>query len=371
MAKTEYKIDLTTVMGYPIAVEFTPWQEGVSWVQHSDKGSLKSQYYEESGFPLSFLIHQPQTQAWCETIPLDIKNAIIQFEIQFKNHAFAALWFASRSEGASQLLLSSPILMWLVLRHSIQNELPMEDVNALFYAKRVEILKLFGLPATKAVLRFFNRYALQDFDQFELATLKSFLAVHQITYINRLNFLNLPLIRWLTAEPQWIHAGFVKNMEATTQIYTVKTYLDDTLRMGFQLRDANVEQGLQNCSTILRLIAIHDAYIERINQTTFYKYENVKYIASNLECSETIIPILSYKDLFSEGRDMKHCVVSYHDRLMTGHYFVFKLLAPERATVGIIKRNGRFSVEQIRLKCNKAPSEATKEAVYWWLQNAK
>jgi hypothetical protein len=370
MVTTEHKIDFTALLGYPIAVEFSPWKEGVSWIQHTAQGAFKSEYYEESGIPLSFLMHQSQTQAWCEMIPLEIAEAVIQFESQFKNYAFEVLWFTSRSDAASQLLLSSPLLMWLVLRYSIKNQLPVEEVYALFYCKRTDILKLFGLEASKAILKFFNRYPLQDFDQFELEKLKEFLTVHNIVHINRLKTFNLSLIRWLISEPKWIHAGFVKNLDSTTQINTVKSHLEDTMRMGRQLRNASTEKNILNCSSIQEVVAMHDVYIERINQKTFDKYADVEYPTPTLEGSETIVPILNYKDLYLEGKGMKHCIVSYHDRLVEGEYLVFKVLEPERATLGLTKKNGKFSIDEIRLKCNKAPSEETKETVYWWFQNA-
>lgn len=107
-----------------------------------------------------------------------------------------------------------------------------------------------------------------------------------------------------------------------------------------------------------------------MNELTFEQYEFVNYPEPPFEGTKTIIPILNNKELHIEGRSMKHCIVSYHNRILLHDYFVLKVLEPERATVGLHKKNGRLVVDQIRLKCNRMPSEQTKEAVYWWLQNA-
>lgn len=370
MQVSGHHVDFTPLLGYPISVELTPWDAGVHWVHHSEAETHKSEYYEESGLALSFLFQHPSLDNWSNGIPPEIRTAALNFEQQFIKHAFSALSFASRSEAAAQMLLSSPILMWMILQHSIQNKLPPKAAMELFSWKRTKILSLYGLPESKAVLRFLYKYKPKDFELNEFNRVKEFINLFELSLISRVKNISYALIRWLIKEPRWIHAGFVKNFDETYALQTLKIYVQDTFRMGRQLNNPQIERNLLNCQTVEEVIQMHDRLIERINEISFEGLENIVYPIPPLEATESIIPILNHKDLMLEGREMKHCIASYHNRVFDGKYFVFKILKPERATIGLHNKNGKITVDQIRLKCNRIASEETKDKIYWWLQNA-
>jgi|GEM_PF-3306076 len=370
MQVTGHHVDFTPLLGYPISVELTPWEEGVHWVHHSEAETYKSEYYEDSGIPVSFLLEYESLQDWSSEIPAEIKAAVLAFEQQFIKHAFSALSFASRSEAAAQMLLSSPILMWMILQHSIQNKLSPEAAMELFLWKRTKILALYDLPESKAVLRFLYKYKPKDFELSEFNAIKQFIALFELSVISRIQNIRYALIRWLIQEPNWIHAGFVKTLDETYSIQTLKVYVQDTFRMGRQLQNPQTQQNLLDCQSVEQVIQMHDRLIERINEISFQGLENIVYPTPPLEATESILPILNHKDLMIEGREMKHCISSYHNKVFDGEYYVFKILEPERATIGLHNRNGKIAVDQIRLKCNRGASEETKEKVFWWLQNA-
>jgi len=370
MQVSGHHVDFTPLLGYPISVELTPWEEGVHWVHHSEAETHKSEYYEDSGLPVSFLFQYASLDDWSNGIPAEIKTAVLDFEQQFIKHAFSALSFASRSEAAAQMLLGSPILMWMILQYSIQNKLPVEAAVELFSWKRTKILALYGLPESKAVLRFLYKYKAKDFELSEFNAIKQFIDLFGMTVISRIQHIRYELIRWLIQEPRWIHAGFVKTLDETYSIQTLKVYVQDTFRMGRQLQNPQTEQNLLGCQTVEEVMQMHDRLIERVNEISFDGHENIVYPTPPLEATESIIPILNHKELMLEGREMRHCISSYHNRVFDGLYYVFKILEPERATIGLHIRNGKIAVDQIRLKCNQIPSEETKEKVYWWLQNA-
>ena len=129
MQVSGHHVDFTPLLGYPISVELTSWEDWVHWVHHSESETYKSEYYEDSGLPVSFLFQYASLDDWCNSIPVEIKTAVLGFEQQFVKHAFSALSFASKSDAAAQMLLSSPILMWMILQHSIQNKLSPEEAR--------------------------------------------------------------------------------------------------------------------------------------------------------------------------------------------------------------------------------------------------
>ncbi|MDQ6955264.1 MAG: PcfJ domain-containing protein [Mariprofundaceae bacterium] len=80
--------------------------------------------------------------------------------------------------------------------------------------------------------------------------------------------------------------------------------------------------------------------------------------------TESIQPIQSYRQLVAEGRRQQHCVLSYHTRIMSGNYAVYRMLEPERATIGSY---GCYILDQVKLHRNRTPSAETRELIRQWL----
>ncbi len=85
-----------------------------------------------------------------------------------------------------------------------------------------------------------------------------------------------------------------------------------------------------------------------------------------------IVPITDFAGLRIEGLRQHHCVESYHSRISNGTYYVYQVLAPERATLGVkIHRDlsGRvdLSMDQLQGLQNKPVSHETTQAVLSWL----
>jgi len=71
--------------------------------------------------------------------------------------------------------------------------------------------------------------------------------------------------------------------------------------------------------------------------------------------SDSILPITNFKDLVIEGQQQRNCVKSYHDEILSGNYYVYKVVSPERATLGLEKkRQKKWSIDQLVSKCNKS-----------------
>ena len=73
-------------------------------------------------------------------------------------------------------------------------------------------------------------------------------------------------------------------------------------------------------------------------------------------------------ELHIEGDEMDHCIVTYLDELYFGDIFVYKILEPERATLAIVKNQGKWSIKELSLKSNKSPSKRTRAQVEQWLE---
>ena len=84
----------------------------------------------------------------------------------------------------------------------------------------------------------------------------------------------------------------------------------------------------------------------------------------------TIQPILDEAGLIEEGRQQSNCVGFYGDRVRSGSILIYRVLAPERATLSLVMgQGGQWVIGQLKLCSNQPCSELTKKHVTDWLEN--
>ena len=84
----------------------------------------------------------------------------------------------------------------------------------------------------------------------------------------------------------------------------------------------------------------------------------------------TIQPILDANGLIEEGKEQSNCVGCYANRVRAGQTFIYRVLAPERATLSIVLgHGGQWVIEELKLRSNQACSHLTKKHVTDWLEN--
>ncbi|MFA6700081.1 MAG: PcfJ domain-containing protein [Thiomicrospira sp.] len=362
------RIDMSQTFGYPLALEVTGWSEGVSWINEVQQQRFINAYDEDNGLSLAWLFNQPDNQAWQKDFPPDILQALLDFEQRFSRHTFSSLWFVSRCEAARQLLLSAPILMWMLMDYAKKHRLAPEQVLPLFSIKRTDILALHGLPSTKSTLNLLYKYLTDDFNHEDIRLLNELGQRFEARLLGRFNQINRSMVIWLLEQPSMLNYPFFHQL-CDADIRAVRTTFRDTVAMGAELNRQRTEHQLQNCHNLEQLYALHDGLVEQFNRHQINTQKNTIYPTCPFEESDAIIQVKTAYELMQEGTEMAHCVASYHKRVLNGEYFVFKVFAPERATLGLHFVRGQLRIDQLRLKRNATPSKETQEAVFWWLEN--
>ena len=81
-----------------------------------------------------------------------------------------------------------------------------------------------------------------------------------------------------------------------------------------------------------------------------------------------IVPLTDASQLLEEGRQQRNCVGGYGERVAGGNVFIYRVLAPERATLSIQpSADGGYEIQQLLLSCNRPVAPATEQAVRRWL----
>jgi len=79
-----------------------------------------------------------------------------------------------------------------------------------------------------------------------------------------------------------------------------------------------------------------------------------------------VIEILNMKELFSEGRALRHCVGSYSYRVENGYNSIWSLRCDGERRVTIEVANKTAMIGQIRGYCNRLPAEEEKNRIRYW-----
>lgn len=82
------------------------------------------------------------------------------------------------------------------------------------------------------------------------------------------------------------------------------------------------------------------------------------------------MPITSTGVLCDEGAGQRNCVASYASQIRQKRVFVYQVLAPSRATLSIVRRQGRWQIDQLEAACNRPAPRETRLAVLAWLRTA-
>ena len=83
---------------------------------------------------------------------------------------------------------------------------------------------------------------------------------------------------------------------------------------------------------------------------------------------ETLVPIQSVPELRQEGQRQHNCVGSYWRRVAHGEIYVYRVLAPERATLSIkCNASGNWCRDELKASHNRRVQSDTRRHVDWWL----
>ena len=86
--------------------------------------------------------------------------------------------------------------------------------------------------------------------------------------------------------------------------------------------------------------------------------------------THSIIPITDSCKLMEEGRHQYNCVASYTKQIVKEkRTYVYKVIAPERCTLALEKRNHKWELSQCYRAGNRAPSQKTWDHVTKWFEN--
>ena len=320
-----------------------------------------------------FSIHDPAIEAWRNTMPRALDSALDSWP---SRHASIVRW-AIDSEIVRDLLVSNPLLLWLLVDSGLFARASLGEINRKLSVKQRVLCSRLELTGTEQQVRILKRAASANLLIKSIRKLKKILRDREICkYLRHQPKITSSIISLLECYP-WMVMRPARSLIDDLQDHETLRCFEDVVRMLFDL------EPLYNCRTTAALWRLHDRVVAELNADDGFRLirdESGRVLelpAQPLPGNEVIQPLKTQQQIVDEGREMKHCVASYVAPVIDGSYYLYRMEEPERLTIGVrISRgpDGRYGqclLREVRGKCNRYPSAASMRLIENWFENSQ
>jgi len=354
---------MISVRGWKLGMNVKIWQNK-EWRDFHDDPGIAIITSDDDALE-GYSIHR-----YINTIPTKVRQAVRPIRYQ----QFSLLQHCSRLPAMKDLLVSAPLLAWMLTSKVIREKWSIEDISDLLSHKQLDILYEVAGVSAKADINFLRKVKLLNgtFQEqyFLLTVLRNNGLKHSIRHLPSIPvevlaiLLRMPALQGAELVPYIIKEGmFVNINDALNRIGNIKSEWDDVLRIAEDLSIADAEIALRRCRSEYELNVLHVRWIQRLNGEVNELYENVEFPDPPFPDTEYIQAIRTSGELYAEGRKMNHCVGAYAEEVLAGQCYIYRVFYPERATLEIRVKEGSWQIGQFKLKDNDEPGKGSKEKV--------
>ncbi|MEI8141008.1 MAG: PcfJ domain-containing protein [bacterium] len=317
----------------------------------------------------------------------------------FNCYQWPLMRLLKRSIPARDLAKANPVLAYALANNEQFKGSPAPEVTitrAVRYSrlKQREILGTLGFPATEAMVKLFKKVPVDIVHPGLIRKLRQCTTSLKTLKI----FAHLPTLTtgviFLAGQPGGAHLLTSKllyevvespdeQMAAPTgdmlcDILTVAHEMDATNR----LRPFRSRRDVETCHT--RIEQLHQEYLARKQQEILNRINGIarriaeekrkirpaRFPPPPIPGTETIVPLESYAELKRESDTQNNCVGrgrTYAEKVLSGEIYIYRVLAPDRHTLSIVKRGGCWQIGELQMHRNSGCTQATRMVVNHWL----
>jgi len=279
----------------------------------------------------------------------------------------------ARCQGAGELYASNPALAFaLAASGSLRDRpvaRPLRSARSLLRKPRTAILEWLGFPPAPWVGRVLAKIAPRAMTLRNLRYVRTALRHDSVPKA----FLHLPrldlgTLRILT-DPE------LRDLASFTLLAEIDGSTLRSARAAYLLRDAarmhaalHAGRPLPVQRSLAGLERVHDELAARQNREGDQATLALDLPPAPVAGTEAIVPLETPADILDEGRSMNHCVFSYVTDVARGSTYIYRVLAPERATLSLVKHGATWEVGQVSGQRNRQVAASTWAAVVDWLR---
>lgn len=343
-----------------------------------------------------------------EQFRAEVEEEIVRIVEPFGSHQWALMVLVRNEPWAKDLAVGNPTLAYALANSHLLRGSPPEAaaVQARWYChkKQRDLLEWLGFPGTEPIARLLRKIPPGAVSPSVLHRLKFVLkteprtvkllaplptingAILEVATIPKYCDLLTPsLLREMAAKPpkvsvaDRIHSGLVvleqiaahRAPKPFANLKQVLRFREDAEKeiQAFLLHREQARQEAARRAEQERLRRWEEA---RLRSKKEAELRRLPFPPPPLHGTPDILPLTSRELLELEGREQNNCVAVHDMYVRRGGYYVYQVLAPERATLSIYRgRNGCWQRLELRVKNNKDAKTATAEAVDRWLAQAR
>ncbi len=245
-------------------------------------------------------------------------------------------------------------------------------IDQLAASKQAEIMARLGLPASKRAVKAMAKIHPASMSRELMTGLKHLLAdeaaLQVMAHLPALNLgvltlLQDPQLRGLAtpvlfeavlAEPQETYFPFTSRRLADIQQMADALGVDISRR---RFRERN------------RIDALFEDLARDYTRLEDGRLAGCRFPQPPLPGTATIVPLRAPQALVEEGRKQHNCVAGYADRVAGGDTYIYRVLAPQRATLSLVRwPGGGWQIGELLRAGNHPVSRETRRAVAGWFE---
>jgi len=274
----------------------------------------------------------------------------------------------------AQLKQSDPVLFALISHRAKQDAWTEEDYVQCFKAKRLDILAKLGYPKRKLALKFMRKISMEACDYSFWYNLNYWLCNEMLSALSYYSDLSLNHLKLFRRCPYLIALKWTYSNKEIAQVKDIQPLIE---KMNAAKRKAEQINSLK--STLAKIhkmkaLADIDAIHLSLNNSLLLHHiakNKILYPLPPIKGNEYIKPIENSITLVIESIKQDNCAWTYHHDIAAGEYYMYEIIQPERATLGlIINDDGCLEIDQLLTKKNNEPSIDTTEFVQSWFENS-
>ena len=297
----------------------------------------------------------------------------------FRNHQWWMIVMASLLESpALDLLNSTPILAYMLANNRSYQEMMQNEERRcraleIVCMKQRELLGKFKYPDSKRMVSIIRKIKPQSVSPEDLRALKRTIRDENVEK----SLLHLPAINCgilaLATNPELTGTYNSKLLQEISEsrredYYPFTAQLIDEIKYMFGVARPGTPTPLFR--SVARAQQCHDEVAVDFLRVSSTKLKYCKIPRPPLPGTESIVPLTTIPQLKEEGQDQRNCVGSYARRVSQRATYIYKVLAPERATLAIVRTSGgTWRTGELRCAGNTEVKAQTRKTVQAWLAN--
>jgi len=277
---------------------------------------------------------------------------------------------------ALDLLKSNPILAYMLANNRSYQEMLLDEEGRgralkLVCLKQRELLRKFKYPDSQRMVSIIRKMKPQSIDLEALLELRRAIGYEDVEK----HLLHIPAINSgtlsLITNPNLAGTYNTKLLREISEsrredYYPFTSQMIDEISYMFRL--ARPKTSVPVFSSVARVQQCHDEVAVDFLRVSSTKLKYCKIPRPPLRGTEAIVPLTTIPQLRKEGHDQRNCVGSYARRVSQRRTYIYKVLAPERATLAIVMTSGgTWRIGELRCAGNADVKARTRGAVQAWL----